>query len=551
GAQYLWLDRIFVWNTDKSNFIYQLVQAYRPGTFDTSFVSSDNIVNPRTLNAVYDLKARLRLAKPFGHELLTGGQLNNKQFNDFGYGSPLKDLYEKPYTYTPRILKDGSDSVGVLGALNRVYLNIGLFSEEWMLHFRPFTGGKRLTPIRVADAQRNSVYWQATQQQTPYMAEFLLAAGKPDRLSDLPDADRYLTGDKATLDRGKVVFAERCARCHSSKLPEPLEGMQGPGSAQVNGPSYLGCWNRYWASTKTDDFKRKMLAIVQKDDFLKDNYLSNEFREPASLLQTNACSPLGRNALAGNIWDNFSSRSYKTLPPVGDIITQDPFTGDNRPIKMLGGGRGYTRPPSLISVWSTAPFLLNNALGPFNDNPSVATRMAVFQASIEQMLWPEKRTPGEPTRGKGVGLIQRTDAMSWLIVPAGFVPGAVKALSGPIEWVFPGIFTEDVGVKIGPIPKGTPVGLIGNFDPLPEERGWRAGWSRTWKLLGLVWRLRNDLAAMPAQIFESRGPELYEFSACQDYVVNRGHYFGTSTFTEEPGLSDGDKRALIEFLKTF
>jgi hypothetical protein len=29
--------------------------------------------------------------------------------------------------------------------------------------------------------------------------------------------------------------------------------------------------------------------------------------------------------------------------------------------------------------------------------------------------------------------------------------------------------------------------------------------------------------------------------------VNRGHYFGTSSFQEEPELSD-DKRALIEYL---
>jgi len=561
GAQYLWLDRVFVWSADKSNFVYQLVQAYKPGTFDTSFVSSDNIVNPRTMNALYDLKPRLRHAKPFGRELLTGGELNNKQFNDFSYGSWLNELYEKPHTYTPRILKDGSDSVGVLGALNRVYLNIGLFSEEWLLHFRPFTGGKRLTPIRIADANRNSAYWQATEQQTPYMAEFLLAAAQPDRLSDLPDADRarYLTADKATLDRGKVVFAERCARCHSSKLPEPLEGMQGPGSEQCNGPNYLSCWNRYWASTKTDDFKRKMLAIVQKDDFLKDNFLSSDFRVPASLLQTNACSPLGRNALAGNIWDNFSSQSYKSLPPVDDIITQDPFTGENRPIKMLAGGRGYTRPPSLISLWSTAPFLLNNALGPFNYNPSVATRMAVFQASIEQMLWPERRTPDDILSSKDVGLIQRTDSTSWIIVPSGFLPGFVKALRGPIELVFPNLFAENGDVKIGPIPKGTPVGLVGNFDPLPEERGWWAGLSRGWKLLGLVWQVRNTLAAMPdnaddataARVFGLLGRNLYEFSACQDYVVNRGHYFGTNKFGEEPGLSDADKRALIEFLKTF
>jgi hypothetical protein len=120
-------------------------------------------------------------------------------------------------------------------------------------------------------------------------------------------------------------------------------------------------------------------------------------------------------------------------------------------------------------------------------------------------------------------------------------------------------------VRIGPIPKGTPLGLIGNFDPLPEETGWIAGMSQTWKLLGLVWRLRNDLAAMPkhaddataARIFGPLGRELYEFSRCQDYVVNRGHYFGTKEFeafdTEEiePGLSDADKNALIEFLKTF
>jgi hypothetical protein len=46
-------------------------------------------------------------------------------------------------------------------------------------------------------------------------------------------------------------------------------------------------------------------------------------------------------------------------------------------------------------------------------------------------------------------------------------------------------------------------------------------------------------------------PKLLEMSKCPDFVVDRGHYFGTSAFKEEPGLSDEDKRALIEFLKTF
>ena len=44
---------------------------------------------------------------------------------------------------------------------------------------------------------------------------------------------------------------------------------------------------------------------------------------------------------------------------------------------------------------------------------------------------------------------------------------------------------------------------------------------------------------------------MLELSKCPDFVVNRGHYFGTDLFKEEPGLSDADKRALIEFLKTF
>jgi hypothetical protein len=40
-------------------------------------------------------------------------------------------------------------------------------------------------------------------------------------------------------------------------------------------------------------------------------------------------------------------------------------------------------------------------------------------------------------------------------------------------------------------------------------------------------------------------------SKCPDFVVNRGHYFGTDRLAGEPPLSDDDKHALIAFLKTF
>ena len=52
-------------------------------------------------------------------------------------------------------------------------------------------------------------------------------------------------------------------------------------------------------------------------------------------------------------------------------------------------------------------------------------------------------------------------------------------------------------------------------------------------------------------MFSDAVPKLMELSKCPDYVVNRGHYFGTSLFTDEPGLSDADKTALISLLKTF
>ena len=58
--------------------------------------------------------------------------------------------------------------------------------------------------------------------------------------------------------------------------------------------------------------------------------------------------------------------------------------------------------------------------------------------------------------------------------------------------------------------------------------------------------------------FAALGDRLFKLSKCPDYVVNRGHYFGTDLLEtkldvtkREPGLSDKDKRALIEFLKTF
>ena len=128
----------------------------------------------------------------------------------------------------------------------------------------------------------------------------------------------------AVLTRGKIVFGEYCARCHSSKLPESAPGVDPGGQS---GKDYLTAFKRYWMWTKTAEFKQKMRQIVLADDFLDGNYLSTELRIPTTLLKTNACSALATNALRGDIWDNFSSQTYKDLPSVGKIKVHNPITG--------------------------------------------------------------------------------------------------------------------------------------------------------------------------------------------------------------------------------
>jgi len=558
GSQYLWMDRVFVYGADKGNFLYQLMSSFPTGTMDTSLVSTDSIDNPRTMNAIYLLGDRLGEIHFWGKETLQGGELDNRQ---------LAGTFDAPDTsWSPRVLKDASDSVGVLGALNRVYLNIGLYSEEWTRHFNPFFGGKPITPIEIAVAEKNSTYWRATEMGTTAMAHFLVAAGQPDKLAQAPGGAARLTTDAAVLDHGKQVFADTCARCHSSKLPDKARAMMPDGCA---GPGYLQCWKTYWSYSQTDEFKIAMRALVAAPDFLDHNYLSSEARIPVTLLRTNICSPLATNALKGNIWDNFSSSTYKALPSVGKVTVQGPFDAKAWQYTMPAGGRGYTRVPSLIALWSTAPFLLNNQLGQTYGDPSVEGRLKVFDEAIRQLLWPEMRLMDKGFKGH----IVRTSARSFVEIPKVAIPAWVNsALKLAPDDLLKSVTSSDGEIRVGPIPQGFPINLAANFQPPSDLKTWaeRKAQLELIKTLAdrfLAMRGSFDPAADDAEQLKwlaQFGPEMLALSKCPDFVVNRGHYFGTAEFNEtaglsddekafgtEPVLSDDDKTALIEFLKTF
>ena len=180
--------------------------------------------------------------------------------------------------------------------------------------------------------------------------------------------------------------------------------------------------------------------------------------------------------------------------------------------------------------------------------------MASFNDGITQMLWPEKRK-GNMTvvtlSGKQhPGLIDRTPVPTYLTAASGYLPKAFQRLSSVVSSLHPNAVTNEGDIKIGPIPSGTPINLVSNIDL--EKVG---------PVVDLLFRIKHDLDALPPNATDEQArqqflplvPKLLEVSKCRDFVVNKGHYFGTDFLPPgegEPGLSDADKRALIEFLKT-
>jgi hypothetical protein len=207
-------------------------------------------------------------------------------------------------------------------------------------------------------------------------------------------------------------------------------------------------------------------------------------------------------------------------------------------------------------VWSTAPFLQNNTVGRFDGDPSVKARMERFEDAIRQLLWPETRKKDEifgSENAPGVGVIDRMTADSWLDVSAGYVPDYLRPLISASHRFLPFIGGTGGSLSIGPFPKGTPVGLITNMDLLGADLSDAERREHRRKLLTLLKHLKRELKAGQdfGSVVAKLTDDMLAVSKCKDLVVNKGHYFGTSYFRQEPGLSDGDKRALIAFLKTF
>lgn len=484
GNQYISEGKVFAPNVKEGGFFWEMLKTQPRGTSDTSRIATDHINNPNTINAIFELGARVAAAA--GNDETMAGET-------------MLIPGEKATMKVPYILKDGADSVGVPGATIRVYINIGMYSQHWMAQHQPLLGLTGQKPFSIKTAQENSVYWNATQDKVDNIAKFFMKLTSY-RLADAPGGKEFMTKDDAVLKRGKVVFAENCAKCHSSKQPKPGE-----------------------------DADKFFADEVMKADFLTANFLSDEKRHPVTKIKTNAARALATNATRAHIWNWFSSETYKNLPSPGSISYWNPYTEADETFPIPAGGPGYYRTPSLISLWSSAPFFHNNALGKYTGDPSVAGRMAAFDDAAQKLLWPEKRL--------GKDSIWRTEQECQITLHGDYLPELLKkALAGHID--------DDGYFRIGNIPAGTPVNLLANVNPdmpLPDLAKLLVKVKKALleiKLKGL------DGDAAKEVMKREVAPTLMKVSNCPDLITDRGHTFGSD-------LPDADKLALIEFLKTF
>ena len=376
--------------------------------------------------------------------------------------------------YVPRVLFDGADSIGAWGALARVYLNIGTYWEQWIQLHNPLVGFEPQKPFKIEDCEQNSVYWEATQERVAPLRDYFLKISAPMPLLAAQGADQktawikeadaagFLAREKGRridttqLKRGRKVFANNCIACHSSVqwperdkiLTEEAYGTKGAEKKPVELWDHdPGRWMQH------PGYKAWAEAVVETADFWRDNYLSSDYRIPISLVRTNSARGLATNALGrmakdspeGHMWEDFSSDSYKQMPFVGEIRYFDPFEGKEKGFTpqhkapfgspLGGGGVGFYRPPTLVSIWTTAPLLHNNSLGLFNNDPSVDGRLDAFDDAIRKLLWPAKRFESSSFNGatperlkKDRGLIWRTPQVTHLNLPGEQVPGVLAQL---------------------------------------------------------------------------------------------------------------------------
>ena len=542
GNQYSRVSQMLASGMSEHRLEWQLVSWARPGTVDTSALPMDLVSNPGTMNAIINFAKRplhdaevLKWRKADACPADAGAEACWCEPGKPGKCWERSVQSEK----VPHVLKGGEDSIGFLEAIQRVYFNIGSCAEQcWINHIPdlravdPRQRNYGQTPFDIGQCRRDCASFRAIEDRLGEVASFFMTA----RPSDLWAA-RGLGGERdlevaldeefgeGSVELGREVFAQSCARCHSSQ-EAPFDNV---------------------------DFR----ATEPGDPTLRIDWLGNDKLELATEIGTYTARALHSNHMKSRVWEQYASNDLHER-------AADP----NLEEIMKGGGRGYYRNLSLLSAWAHAPFMHNNAIGPeicgrpadpqfdiyaspyvneageridnppacFPFDPSVDGRFELYKASMDSLLNPDQRIP-----------------KMFLINEDMIVDVAPKMRIGDLE----------TGLSLR-VPKGFPAVMLNSlrykdliqdiilFTRRPEVLDA--------KYAGILpaeryEQLKEGLAALRSRLIEKVGHMEVDISAVQsdfiqgfysnalDRIENAGHRFGED-------LSDREKAALTAFLAT-
>lgn len=540
GNQYTRMSEIMVSGMPKNSLEWQIFAHARPGTTDTSAVPNDQVNNPGTINALINTQQR----PTFANEVVNKWRAVKEcqAGKDCWCEKPGKCWRKGTEKETVHhILKDGSDSVGVREALQRVYINIGSCSEQcWLNHLTdlrqldPEQRNFGQTPFNIGQCRRDCPNFRAIEDRLGNVVDFLTSPEAAE--TNLHTAKGFKSVEelipvlekefgKGAVARGKAIYSEKCATCHSAETPSPAA-----------------------------DFYK-----VAANGDIRADWLGNDKAVPATEVGTFPCRALHSNHMAGHVWQEYGSDTYRARPAV------DGLPGPS------GGGRGYYRNVSLLNVWAHAPFMHNNAVGPeicgqpkdakhqfyrspYTDangkplanapacvayDPSVEGRFKLYKASMAELLLDPKKRTRKVTR----------------------LDEPIRVDVGPKYW--DGEKESRVSGFVLEIPAGVGAGLLGSLQhkelfrdlvlsktdqgKLKSRLAERLPASEVDAAAAEITRMAEEVMQKPKDVIHAAGKRLATllalYSTCRAEVENDGHPFGVD-------LSPADKQALIAFMAT-
>jgi hypothetical protein len=565
GNQYSRMSELLGSGMPKTSIEWQMFTHARPGVTDTSAISHDQVNNPGTMNSIINLSQRPLFT---GEVVLKWRKANTcagEKDESKCWCEPGRDgkcwvrstksddtTLGRPGVH--HILKGGEDSIGGLEAIQRVYFNIGSCAEAcWVNHLTdlrqvdPQQRGFGQTPFSIGQCRRDCPNFRAIEDRLTNVLDFFLSAeGDETDLYVARDRERKAKDKNArsytrqdliadlekefgpdAVRRGRVLFAENCARCHSS-IPD----------------------------TPADSFKTRDFYAVAQDHprKIRKDFLGNDGSTPVTEVGTFRCRALHSNHMTGHLYAEYGSETLRGRQVVADIPERKE-TKDN--------GRGYYRNISLLNVWATAPFMHNNAIGPElcgkpknaeNDffrsryvdasgklvepqpqcmvyDPSVDGRLEIYRKSMHDLLHPKERG------------IKQTLTDYDVIVDFG-----IRTWDGKTEKPL-------IGTGAVVMPKGSSAGLLNGFehkqfiddvflakrDPAKLEAAGKK------EITPELQAIADDILKNPARfvdVLKEKSAFIQKnYETCTQIVENEGHRFGED-------LPELDKKALTAFIAT-